>query len=223
MTSLKAFTFGLLLWTGGALSAADLPTANAPSAARGRVVVLGDSITAGYGLDPTEAYPALLQQKVDAARLPFTIVNAGVSGDTTSGGLRRIDWALGKTAEVLIVALGGNDGLRGIPPKQTADNLSAIIARARAKTPGLSVIVAGMEMPANMGREFVEQFKALFPRVANASGAALVPFLLTGVGGVTELNQPDLIHPTAEGQKRVAENVWKVLEPVLRERQRAGQ
>jgi len=199
------------LWTGGALWAADA----APANARGRIVVLGDSITAGYGLDPEQAYPALLQEKVDAARLPFAVVNAGVSGDTTSGGLRRIAWALGPGADVLIVALGGNDGLRGISPKQSAENLAGIIQRARAKAPGIAVIVAGMQMPENMGAEFIEEFRAVFPRIAKENGAALVPFLLEGVGGVAALNQPDLIHPNAEGQKRVAENVWKRLEPTL--------
>ena len=178
-------------------------------------MIVGDSITAGYGLDPGQGYPALLQQKVEAAGLRFTVVNAGVSGDTTAGGLRRIDWVLGAGADVLIVALGGNDGLRGISPKQTEENLSGIIQRARAKAPSIAVIVAGMEMPGNMGREFVEQFRAIFPRVATDRDAALVPFLLEGVGGVTELNQPDLIHPNADGQKRIAENVWKVLEKTL--------
>lgn len=210
-----------LLWTGRALWAADPPTANGAATSRGRIVVLGDSITAGYGLDPTQAYPALLQQKIDAAALPFVITNAGVSGDTTAGGLRRIDWALGRGAEVLIIALGGNDGLRGIAPKQTAKNLAGIIQRARAKAPTIAVIVAGMQMPANMGREFVAEFSAIFPALATAHQAALVPFLLEGVGGVAELNQPDLIHPNIEGQKRVAENVWKVLGKVITERQTA--
>jgi len=218
MTSLRAFTLLFLLWTSRALWAADPPTANGSAPARGRIVVLGDSITAGYGLDPAQAYPALLQQKIDAARLPFTVLNAGVSGDTTAGGLRRIDWALGRGADVLIVALGGNDGLRGIAPQQTAENLAGLIQRARAKAPAILVIVAGMQMPANMGREFVAQFSAVFPALAAEHQAALVPFLLEGVGGVAGLNQPDLIHPNAEGQKRVADNVWKVLEKVLTER-----
>lgn len=182
------------------------------------MVVLGDSITAGYGLDPTRAYPALLQAKIDAAGLPFTVANAGVSGDTTAGGLRRLDWALGRGADVLMIALGGNDGLRGVAPKQTAENLAAMIQRARAKAPKIAVLVAGMEMPGNMGRAYTEEFSALFPKVATAQKATLVPYLLAGVGGVTELNQPDLIHPTAAGQERVADNVWVVLEKVLRER-----
>lgn len=183
----------------------------------GRVVVLGDSITAGYGLDdPEAAYPARLQKKVEAAKLPYTIVNAGVSGDTTSGGLRRIKWALGPGADVLVIALGGNDGLRGIQPKQTEDNLTAIIDQAREKAPGVTILLAGMQMPGNMGADYTTAFQALFPKVAKAKNVTLVPFLLEGVGGDPKLNQPDQIHPTAEGQKIVAENVWKVLEPVLK-------
>ena len=197
------------------LWAANEPVTNSGDKPRGRIVVLGDSITAGFGLDPAQAYPALLQQKVDAARLPFSVVNAGLSGDTTAGGLRRVDWALGGGADVLVIALGGNDGLRGLSPKQTEDNLLGIITKARAKSPGISVIIAGMQMPENMGREFVEKFSAVFPRVAGEAQVTLMPFLLEGVGGVPELNQADMIHPTPEGQKRVAENVWRVLEKVL--------
>lgn len=211
----------MLLWTGRALWAADAPTANGASSARGRIVVLGDSITAGYGLDPSQAYPALLQQKIDAASLPYTVANAGVSGDTTAGGLRRIDWALGRGADVLVVALGGNDGLRGISPKQTAENLTGIIQRARAKVPGITIIVAGMQMPGNMGAEFVEQFRAVYPALAAEQKVALVPFLLEGIGADPKFNQADLIHPNPEGQKHVAENVWKVLQPALTDRARA--
>jgi acyl-CoA thioesterase-1 len=222
MTSLKAFRFLLFLWMSGSLWAANGPVTNSggksSDAARGRIVVLGDSITAGYGLDPAQAYPAILQQKIDAAGLPFSVVNAGLSGDTTAGGLRRVDWSLGAGADVLIIALGGNDGLRGLSPKETEANLLGIIKKARTKSPGISVIIAGMQMPENMGKEFVEKFSAVFPRVAKEAGVALVPFLLEGVGGVPELNQADMIHPTPEGQKRVAENVWKILEKVLAER-----
>jgi acyl-CoA thioesterase-1 len=215
MTSFKLVTLLLLLLTGCELSAADPATSNAAAQKRGRIVILGDSITAGYGVDPAQAYPALLQQKINAAGLPFNVVNAGVSGDTTAGGLRRVDWALSKGADVLIVALGGNDGLRGVPPKQTAANLDGIIKRARAKIPSLAVIVAGMQMPANFGREFVDEYKAVFPRVAAENNAELVPFLLEGVAGVENLNQPDRIHPTDEGHKRIAENVWPVLQKLL--------
>jgi len=206
----------MLVATGSrALWAADAPTANGAPAAAGRIVVLGDSITAGYGLDPSQAYPALLQEKITAAGLPYTVVNAGVSGDTTAGGLRRLDWTLSRPTAVLIIALGGNDGLRGIAPQQTAENLTGIIQRARAKFPAIQVIVAGMEMPGNMGPDFVAQFRAVFPRVATDGSATLVPFLLEGVGGKPELNQPDLIHPTAAGQQRVAENVWPILARTL--------
>jgi acyl-CoA thioesterase I len=218
MTSLRALTLLLIIGTNGALWAAEPATANGAAPVRARIVVLGDSITAGYGIDPSEAYPALLQQKIDTAKLPFTVVNAGVSGDTTSGGLRRINWALNGGADILIVALGGNDGLRGIMPKQTAENLSGIIQRAKARVPGIAVIIAGMEMPRNMGPEYIEEYRAIFPRVAKENEAALVPFLLEGIGAVAELNQADLIHPNAEGQKRVAENVWKVLEKVAQSR-----
>jgi len=202
----------------GSLWAANDPVTNAGDKPRGRIVALGDSITAGFGLDPSQAYPALLQQKIDAAKLPFTVVNAGLSGDTTAGGLRRIDWALGAGADVLIIALGGNDGLRGLSPAQTEENLLGIIKKARAKSPAISVIVAGMQMPENFGREFVEKFSAVFPRVAAEAGVTLMPFLLEGVGGVPELNQADMIHPTPEGQRRVADSVWKVLGKVLAER-----
>jgi acyl-CoA thioesterase-1 len=196
----------------------DAPITIGAASQRGRIVVLGDSITAGFGLDPAQAYPALLQRKIDAAGLPFVVVNAGVSGDTTAGGLRRIEWALGPGAEILIIALGGNDGLRGISPAQTEANLAGIIKHARAKVPTLTVIVAGMQMPGNMGREFVEQFRSVFPRVAKESNAVLLPFLIEGVAGVAELNQPDMIHPNAEGQRRVAGNVWSVLQKVVKAR-----
>lgn len=202
----------LVLATGGALWAQDGPDANG---GKKRIVVLGDSITAGYGLDPQEAYPALLQKKVDAAGLPYTVTNAGVSGDTTAGGLRRVAWALGKGADVLVVALGGNDGLRGISPEQTEKNLAGIIDKAREKNPAVKVVIAGMQMPDNMGAEFTAKFKGLFAKVAEEKKATVVPFLLEGVGGIDSLNQQDRIHPTPEGQAKVAENVWKVLKDQL--------
>jgi acyl-CoA thioesterase-1 len=210
---LNLLKFGLLLAAGGALFAQDAGNANA---GKKRILILGDSITAGYGLDPEEAYPALLQKKIDAAALPYTVKNAGVSGDTTAGGLRRIEWALGGGgADVLVVALGGNDGLRGISPGQTSKNLAGIIDKARAKNPAIKVIVAGMEMPGNMGATYTAEFRAVFPQVAGEKKAALVDFLLAGVGGDEKLNQPDRIHPTAEGQQVIADNVWKVLEGQL--------
>jgi acyl-CoA thioesterase-1 len=208
-----------LLASSAALWAADSNNANGTEKSKGRVVILGDSITAGYGLeDPDAAYPAVIQKKVDAASLPFTIVNAGISGDTTSGGLRRVKWALGSGADVLVVALGGNDGLRGISPKQTAENLAAIIDQAREKSPGITILLAGMQMPGNMGADFVKEYQEIFPKVAKEKEAIFIPFLIEGVGGDPKMNQPDQIHPTAEGQQRVAGNVWKLLEPALRAR-----
>ncbi len=204
-----------LWWSTAALCSAQGQTTNPPPALRARVVVLGDSITAGAGLDQQKAYPAVLQEKVDAAHLPFEIVNAGVSGDTTAGGLRRVDWVLAKGAGVLIVALGGNDGLRGIQATQTEENLRQIVERARKKIPDLPVIIAGMEMPASMGADYVAEYRKVFTKVAAETNATLIPFLLEGVGGIPELNQADMIHPTAAGQKIVAENVWKALQPVL--------
>ena len=178
-------------------------------------MILGDSITAGYGLDLSQAYPALIQQKLAQAKLPFIIVNAGVSGDTTAGGLRRVAWALSKGADVLIIALGGNDGLRGISPNETKKNLLGIVKKARLKYPAIKTIIAGMQMPDNMGSEFTERFKKLFPQIATASNSYLIPFLIEGVGGDENLNQADGIHPTAEGQKVVAQNVWKILLPLI--------
>ncbi len=182
---------------------------------RKTVVVLGDSLAAGYGLDPSEAFPALLQTNIDAAGWNFTMVNAGVSGDTTAGGLRRMDWLLRRKLDVLVLELGGNDGLRGISVAATRTNLQAIIDRARQKYPQVQIVIAGMQMPPNMGDEYNHAFQQIFPDIANANQAALIPFLLEGVGGHPDLNQPDHIHPTAEGDRIVAANVWKVLAPVL--------
>ena len=189
----------------------------AAEAPRRTLVVLGDSLAAGFGVEPREAYPARLQQRIDDAQLPFTVVNAGVSGDTTAGGLRRLDWVLRKPADVLLLELGGNDGLRGLAPESTRSNLVAIIGKVRTKNPECRIVLAGMLMPDNMGEAYNRKFQAIFPEVAQEQKVGLIPFLLAGVGGVPELNQPDQIHPTAKGHDLVASNVWTVLEPVLRE------
>lgn len=181
-----------------------------------RVVVLGDSIAAGYGLDLSQAFPALLQKKVDAAGLAYTVVNAGVSGDTTSGGLRRLDWVMKNPTHVLLVELGGNDGLRGIDPEATRKNLRGIIEKARKNQPGIRIVLAGMQMPPNMGEAYTAAFQKIYPELAREMDVSLIPFILEGVGGREDMNQPDRIHPTAEGQKVLAENVWKVLEGVLK-------
>ena len=211
LTYLRNLIIGLLL-ASGVIFAEETPKATTPTK---RIVILGDSITAGYGLAPAEAYPALLQQKITAAKLPYTVANAGVSGDTTAGGLRRVNWAIAKGADILVIALGGNDGLRGIAPTETKKNLLGIIKKARGKNPKIQILIAGMQMPDNMGKEFTTAFKNLFPEVAKETKATLIPFLLEKVGGIEKLNQPDGIHPTAAGQKVVAENVWKLLQPAI--------
>jgi acyl-CoA thioesterase-1 len=185
---------------------------------RPRVVVLGDSLTAGLGLQTDQAYPALLQQRLDAAGLNYRVVNAGVSGDTSAGGLSRLDWALDGNVRILIVALGGNDALRGLPPEELKANLSQIIERAQQR--GIAVVLAGMEAPPNWGRPYIVAFHEVYPALARAYHVPLVPFLLDGVAGIDDLNQRDHIHPTAEGDRIVADTVWKVLEPVAR--QQAG-
>lgn len=179
------------------------------------IVVLGDSLTAGYGIDRAEAYPALLQQRINTKGWNFTVLNAGQSGDTTADGLRRIDWLLERRINVLILALGGNDGLRGIDPDVTKTNLQTIIDHAKLKYPDIRIVLAGMAMAPNMGKDYVSRFQAIYPDLAKQNQAALIPFLLEGVGGHPDSNQDDMIHPTAEGQKVVAENVWRVLQPLL--------
>jgi len=199
----------LVLWFSLALHASEPKT----------ILVLGDSIAAGYGLDPDEAFPALIEEKVTAAGLNYKVVNAGVSGDTTAGGLRRINWLLKQSVDVIVIELGGNDGLRGIEPEETAKNLQGIIEKVRQKYPAAKIVIAGMQMPDNMGTEYVTKFRELFPRIAKENRAILVPFLLEGVGGKSELNQPDRIHPTAEGHRIIAETVWKVIKPLLEARE----
>ncbi len=206
---------GFLIW-----SALTFP-ASAELVVGQKIIFLGDSITAGYGLDDPsrEAYPALIQEKISAAGIKARVANAGVSGDTTAGGLRRVKWVLGNNGvDILVIALGGNDGLRGIDTKQSSSNLKGIIASARALNPGVVILLAGMRMPENMGKDYVEQFAAVFTQIARDERVILIPFLLEGVGGVPEMNQPDLIHPTAQGQVVIASNVWKYLEPVLKKK-----
>jgi acyl-CoA thioesterase I len=187
----------------------------ASSAPGGTILFLGDSLTAGLGVAQEQAYPALIQEKIREKHLPFDVINAGISGDTTAGGLARLDWVLQKKIDVLVLALGANDGLRGLPMAQTKANLQAIIDRVKAKNPGVEIVIAGMQIPPNMGGDYGEAFRAVFADLALENNAALVPFLLEGVGGHDDLNQKDHIHPTAAGHKILAENVWRVLEPLL--------
>ena len=182
---------------------------------RKTIVILGDSLAAGSGVDPDEAFPALLQDRIDQRKLPFEVVNAGVSGDTTAGGVRRLPWILKRRVDVLLLELGGNDGLRGIKPQETRSNLEKIIDLAREKYPAVQVVIAGMQMPQNMGEEYTREFRDVFPAIAKEKKARLIPFLLEGVGGKPDLNLPDRIHPNPKGHKIVAENVWAVLEKLL--------
>jgi acyl-CoA thioesterase-1 len=184
------------------------------SVRRPRIVVLGDSLTAGLGLPRTEAYPSVLQQRIDENGYRFEVVNAGVSGDTSAGGLSRLDWSLDGDVRILIVALGGNDGLRGLPPEEMKRNLAEIIGRARERK--VAVLLAGMESPTNMGPEYQRRFHAVFPDLAREHQAAFLPFLLEGVAGRPDLNQSDGIHPTAVGARMIADRIWRVLEPMLR-------
>jgi len=195
------------------------PAKTAPSARRPRIVVLGDSLTAGLGIAKEDAYPALLQQRLNDERLDYEVVNAGVSGDTSAGGLSRLDWALDGDVRILVVALGGNDALRGLPPDELKRNLAAIIERAQAR--GIGVVLAGMEAPPNFGRQYQREFHNVYPALARQYHVPLVPFLLAGVAGSETLNQRDGIHPTREGARILADNVWSVLKPVLGQRTHA--
>jgi acyl-CoA thioesterase-1 len=180
------------------------------------VLFLGTSLTAGLGLEPEQAYPALIQQKIDSAALGYRVVNAGVSGETSAGALRRIDWLFREPVAVLVVETGANDGLRGLPTDTLRANIQAILNRAKQLKPKPKLVLIGMRMPPNYGVDYSSRFKKVYGDLARENDAALVPFLLEGVGGNPALNQPDGIHPTAAGQRRLAETVWRVLEPVLR-------
>ena len=179
------------------------------------ILFFGNSLTAGYGLDPSEAFPALIQEKIDSLNLPYKAINAGNSGETSSGGKNRIDWLLRQKVDVFVLELGANDGLRGIPVPETKRNLQAIIDKVKAKYPDAKMVLLGMEIPPNMGGRYAEEFRVIFRQLATQNNMAFVPFLLEGVGGVRELNLPDGIHPTAQGHKILARNVWDVLQGVL--------
>lgn len=179
------------------------------------IVLLGDSIGAGYGVDEEQSFAAIIQGKLNAAKLSCNVVNASVSGDTTASGLRRINWVLKRKVDILLIELGGNDGLRGIKPGASKANIEGIIDRARKKYPQIEIIVAGMQMPGNMGKGYADEYRSIFPAVAKEKKVDLIPFLLEGVGADPKMNLPDLIHPNPSGHERVAANVWAVLEKVV--------
>ncbi len=194
---------------GPAPSAADARS----ETARGQIVVLGDSLTAGYGLPAVESYPALLQERLDREGYSFDILNAGVSGDTTAGGLRRIDWVLHDDVRILILALGANDGMRGLPADAMKHNLETMIEKAKARK--IDVLLAGMEAPTNLGSSYTSQFKGAFEELARENDVVLFPFLLQDVAGDPRFNQRDGIHPNAEGARIMADNLWTFLQPML--------
>ncbi len=179
------------------------------------VLFYGNSLTAGYGVEPSQAFPALVGQKIDSAGVNFLVVNAGLSGETTAGGKCRISWVMRQPVAVFVLELGGNDGLRGLPLSATRQNLQAIMDTVRRKSPQATIVLAGMQIPPNLGTDYTREFRELFKELADKNKAVLIPFLLEGVGGIPKLNQPDGIHPTPAGHKIVANTVWDVLRPVL--------
>lgn len=183
--------------------------------AQKNILMFGDSITAGYGLSEEQAYPALLQDRIDSLDMDHNIINAGLSGETTAGGARRVDWILQQEVDVFLLGLGGNDGLRGIDPSNTKKNLISIIEKVREKDPSIEIILAGMEAPPNLGPQYTTEFRSVFSEVANEKDVTFMPFLLEDVAGIEELNQSDGIHPTAEGQQIIANHIWTYLEPLL--------
>jgi acyl-CoA thioesterase I len=211
----RAFVFALALCLDA--SAILAQRAAIPAAdAKKTILFFGDSLTAGLGVQPEQAFPALIAEKIRALQLPFEVVNAGLSGETSAGGLRRIDWLLQQKIDVLVLGLGANDGLRGLPVRELKANLQAIIDKAKARNPTVKIVIAGMQIPPNIGADYAAGFRAAFADLAQKNDAALIPFLLDGVGGHLELNQADAIHPTPAGHKIIAETVWQTLEPLLR-------
>ncbi len=195
---------------------ASVTTDQTDSSSTKTVLFFGDSLTAGYGLDdPSEAFPGVVQNKIDSAKLPYKVVNAGLSGETSAGGKGRIAWILKQKVDVFVLELGANDGLRGLPVTETIQNLQAIIDSVKTKYPKAKLVMLGMQVPPNMGNIYANDFKALFPALAAKNNMTLVPFLLKGVGGVPSLNQHDGIHPTAAGAKIIGNNVWQELKPIL--------
>lgn len=179
------------------------------------ILFFGTSLTAGYGVDPTEAYPALIQKKIDSLHLHYKVINGGLSGETSAAGRNRIDWLLKQHIDIFVLELGANDGLRGLPLADTRTNLQAVVDKVKKKYPEAKMVMLGMQMPPNLGADYTAEFKALFSDLATKNNMTFVPFLLDGVGGVSRLNQQDGIHPTAEGHQILAQNVWAKLQGIL--------
>lgn len=215
MPAILAFALGVSIFSPALF--AETPFPSAARASTKTVVFFGDSLTAGLGVQPTEAFPALVREKIRAAGLPYEVENAGLSGDTTAGGLRRIDWLLQRRIDLLVLELGANDGLRGLDLKSMKTNLQSIIDKTKAKNPEVKIVLAGMQVPPNLGAEYTAGFQRVFNELARENNATLIPFLLEGVGGHRELNQQDLIHPSPAGHRIIADLVWRTLEPILRQ------
>lgn len=215
-----AAVFALLLSAACEAEQRNAPAADQPADAAAvedapTILFLGTSLTAGYGVAPEQAYPALIQEKIDSAGLPYRVINAGVSGETSAGALRRLDWLLRQPFDILVLETGANDMLRGADLDSTRANIRAIVERVQTERPGARIVLAGMQAPPNLGNRYTGRFRTIFPELAERYDLPLVPFLLEGVGGVAELNLADGIHPNAEGQRRLAENVWGVLREEL--------
>ena len=191
------------------------PAALAATTAKPRLLFFGNSLTAGYGVEPEEAFPALIGQKIDSAGLRYEVINAGLSGETTAGGRSRVGWVLRQPVAVFVLELGGNDGLRGLPLSATRQNLQAIIDTVRRRSPQAKIVLAGMQIPPNLGQSYARDFQKIYPELAAKNGLPLIPFLLAGVGGDVKLNQRDGIHPTPAGHRLVARTVWNTLRGVL--------
>lgn len=186
------------------------------SAKKGVILFFGNSITAGYELDISEAFPALIEKRLDSLGWSYTVINAGLSGETSAGGLNRIDWVLQTVPDIFVLELGANDALRGLDLKETASNLQSILDKVKQANPQVQVIIAGMQVPPNLGQSYTSNFREIFQNLATSNHATLIPFLLEGVAGNPDLNLPDGIHPTPEGHQILAENVWKYLMPLLK-------
>ena len=187
---------------------------NTPSGKK-TILFFGNSLTAGYGVNPSQAFPALIQDRIDSLKLPYKVVNAGLSGETSAGGKGRIGWILRQPVDIFVLELGANDGLRGIPITETVNNLQAILDSVKGKYPSARLVLAGMQIPPSMGNKYSSAFREAFRQLADKNKVFLIPFILEGVGGVPELNQADGIHPTPKGHKIVEENVWKILHPLV--------
>lgn len=222
MKKLFHLSFVLLIWACGSPEKAETETqettkenvAEEPNNSK-TILFYGNSLTAGYGVGLENAFPAIIEKKLDSLNLEYSVVNAGVSGETTSGGLSRLDWVLNQKVDVFVLELGANDGLRGIQLDKTKDNLQAMIDLVWQKNPDTKIVLAGMQIPPNMGKAYANEFKSIWKNLADKNNIPLIPFLLNGVGGIPELNQSDGIHPTEEGHKILADNVWEVLKEEL--------